>query len=203
MGAEASTTLTLGRQEFAGTALLETDEIIFRGETRLRIPLKSISNVAVKAGALHVTHGNGIAILSLGDAVAAKWAQKIQSPRTLADKLGVKAGMRVAVLGVTDEDILADIVARGADVTTGKVTSGTAMVLFRVTRAAQLAKLQAIAKHIARDGAIWVVHPRGDASVGDVVIFAAGTDAGLVATKVVRFSDCDTAEKLVIPRALR
>src|SRR4051812_18575636 len=142
MGAEARTTLTLGRQEFAGTALLETEEIIFRGETRLRIPLKSISNVAVKSGALHVTHGDGLAILSLGDAVAARWAQKITSPRTLADKLGVKQGMRVAVLGVTDTDIFADVAARGADVVTGKVPEGTAMVLFRVTRASQLAKLQ-------------------------------------------------------------
>jgi hypothetical protein len=47
------------------------------------------------------------------------------------------------------------------------------------------------------------VHPRGVAAVADTVIFAAAADAGLTYTKVVRFSDTDTAEKLVIPRAAR
>jgi hypothetical protein len=48
-----------------------------------------------------------------------------------------------------------------------------------------------------------VVHPRGVAAVADTVIFAAAVDAGLTYTKVVRFSEVDTAEKLVIPRASR
>ena len=77
------------------------------------------------------------------------------------------------------------------------------MVLCRVTHAVERRKLAGIAKSIARVGAIWVVHPRGDASVANTVIFAAAKDAGLTYTKVVRFSDTDTAEKLVIPRAAR
>jgi hypothetical protein len=48
-----------------------------------------------------------------------------------------------------------------------------------------------------------VVHPRGVSAVADTVIFAAAKEAGLTYTKVVRFSDTDTAEKLVIPRAAR
>lgn len=203
MGSEARTTLTLGRQQYAGTALLETDELLFRGETRLRIPLKSVKDVAVKDGALHVTHADGVAVLALGDAAAAKWAEKIRSPRTLADKLGVKAGMRVAVLGVDDQAILDDLSARGAELVMGKVPADTPLVLWRVTKPAQLGKLAAMKNSIAKDGAIWAVHPRGVAAVADTVIFAAAAGAGLTSTKVVRFSDVDTAEKLVIPRALR
>jgi hypothetical protein len=203
VGAEAKTTLRLGRQKFAGTALLETDELLFRGETKLRIPLASVRDVAVKNGALHVTHNDGVAVLDLGDTASARWAERIRSPRSLADKLGVKSGMRIAILGVEDASILADLESRGATLVSGKVPAATPMVLWRVTRASALSKLASIAKSIARDGAIWVVHPRGDASVADTVIFAAAKDAGLTYTKVVRFSDTDTAEKLVIPRAAR
>ena len=203
MGAEAKTTLRLGRQTFAGTAHLETGELRFRGETKLDIPLASIREVAVKDGALHVTHAGGVAVLGLGEATSAKWAERIRSPRSLADKLGVKQGMRIAVLGVEDAGILADLVSRGAELVTGKVPDGTTMVLWRVASPAALSKLASMVKRIARDGAIWVVHPRGDASVADTVIFAAGKEAALTATKVVRFSETDTAEKLVIPRAAR
>ena len=110
--------------------------------------------------------------------------------------------MPVAVIGV--EDTVTSKTARhGATLIADKVPAGTPLVLFRVTKPTALSKLSSMTKRIARDGAIWVIHPRGDASVADTVIFAAGKDAGLVATKVVRFSDTDTAEKLVIPRALR
>jgi hypothetical protein len=203
VGAEAKTTLRLGRQIFAGTALLETDELLFRGETRIRIPLANVRDVAVKDGALHVTHSDGVAVLDLGDAASARWAERIRSPRSLADKLGVKSGMRVAVLGLEDASIFADLERRGAEIISGKVPAGVPLVLWRVTRAASLSKLAGIVKNIARDGAIWVVHPRGDASVADTIIFAAAKDAGLTYTKVVRFSETDTAEKLVIPRTAR
>lgn len=202
MGTEATTTLTVGRQTFTGTAHLESSEVRFRGETKLSIPLASVTSAKAKDGALYITHAGGIAVFGLGDA-AAKWAERIKSPRSLADTLGVKSGMQVAVLGVEDEAILADLEARGAVLVHGKVPAGTPLVLLRVARPAALSKLASLAKSIARDGAIWIVHPRGDASVADTVIFAAGADAGLTATKVVRFSETDTAEKLVIPRAAR
>ena len=203
MGAEAKTTLRLGRQTFSGTAHLETEELRFRGETRLRIPLASVSGVEVRGGALRVTHAEGLAVFGLGDAAATRWAERIRSPRSLADKLGVKAGMRIAVLGVDDGTILEDLTRRGATLVAGKVPAGTPMVLWRVTTASQLTRLAGIAKRIARDGSIWAVHPRGVPAVADTVIFAAAKGAGLTYTKVVRFSDTDTAEKLVIPTASR
>lgn len=203
MGAEAKTTLTLGRQSYAGTAQLETNELRFRGDHNLRIPLTTISDVQVRDGSLHVTHSEGTAVLGLGETTAVRWAKKIQSPPTLADKLGVKGGMTVATLGVSDQGILDDIAARGAQVVAGKVPKGASMVLWRIEKPAALAKLDRIVERMARDGAIWVVHPRGNADVADTVIFAAARKAGLTYTKVVRFSDVDTAEKLVIPVAAR
>jgi hypothetical protein len=202
VGAEARTTLKIGRQSYEGTALLETDELRFRGDTRMRIALRDVSAVSAKDGILRVEHANGVACFVLGDAAEA-WAEKIRSPRTLADKLGVKRGMQVAVIDVDDRDILDDLEAKGAQLVIGSVPQDAMMVLFRIVRPSQLATLGAMTSRIARDGAIWVVHPRGDATVADTIIFAAARDAGLTYTKVVRFSERDTAEKLVIPRAAR
>jgi hypothetical protein len=202
VGAEVRATLKIGRQSYDGTALLETDELRFRGDTRMRIALRDVSAVSAKDGTLRVEHANGVASFVLGDA-AESWAEKIRSPRTLADKLGVKRGMQVAVIDVEDRDILDDLAAKGAELVIGSVPQDVAMVLVRIVRPSQLAALGAMTSRIARNGAIWVVHPRGDASVADTVIFAAARDAGLTYTKVVRFSERDTAEKLVIPRTAR
>lgn len=202
MGAEARTTLKIGRQSYDGTALLESDELRFRGDTRMRIALHDVSAVTAKDGTLRVEHANGVASFVLGD-VAESWAEKIRSPRTLADKLGVKRGMQVAVIDVEDRDVMDDLEAKGAQLVIGSVPRDVMMVLVRIVRPSQLATLPAMASRIARNGAIWVVHPRGDASVADTVIFAAARDAGLTYTKVVRFSERDTAEKLVIPRTAR
>jgi hypothetical protein len=202
VGAEARTTLKIGRQSYDGTALLETDELRFRGDTRMRIALRDVTAVSAADGTLRVEHANGVACFVLGD-VAEAWAEKIRSPRTLADKLGVTRGMQVAVIDVEDRTILDDLTAKGADLVMGSVPQDVAMVLFRVVRPSQLATLGAMTSRIARNGAIWVVHPRGDATVADTIIFAAARDAGLTYTKVVRFSESDTAEKLVIPRSAR
>jgi hypothetical protein len=44
---------------------------------------------------------------------------------------------------------------------------------------------------------------RCETGVRDTAIFAAAVAAGLTYTKVVRFSDTHTGEKLVIPRSAR
>ena len=202
MGAEAKTTLRIGRHSYEGTALLESDELRFRGDTRLRIALRDVSEVSAANGTLRVEHANGVASFVLGD-IAEAWAEKIRSPRTLADKLGVTRGMTVAVIDVVEQEVLDDLTAKGAELVMGSVPQDAPMVLFRIVRPSQLTALAPMTSRIARNGAIWVVHPRGDATVADTVIFAAARDAGLAYTKVVRFSERDTAEKLVIPRVAR
>jgi hypothetical protein len=202
MGTEARTTLRIGDTSYAGTALLESDELRFRGETRLRIGLADVRAVTAVEGVLRVEHAGGVAAFALGS-IAAKWAHRIEHPRTLSDKLGVKRGMRVAILGIEDESIRSQLLTSGAELVEGRVPAGTPMVILRVASAKELSAIAKHASAIARDGALWVVHPRGDPAVADTVIFAAASAAGLTYTKVVRFSETDTAEKLVIPRAAR
>ena len=52
MGSESRCTVHFDRQRSEGKALLETEQLIFRGEFRLVIPRKAITEVDAKDGTL-------------------------------------------------------------------------------------------------------------------------------------------------------
>lgn len=204
MGLEAPCTLRVNGKKAAGKALLESDHLLFRGEsTRLRIPFNEISSLVARQGALHIEHAGGEARFEIG-AAADKWAEKIRNPRTLLDKLGVKAGMRVAVIDVDDAAFRAQLAERTSDVSEGRPKVGTDVIVFGAESTAALTRLERLRDSLKPNGAIWVVHRKGrDASLRDVDVFAAAKRAGLVDNKVAAFSATHTAERLVIPVARR
>src|ERR1022692_2002494 len=55
MGQEANCEVRFGSKVSTGTALLETGDLIFRGDFRLSIPLKSIQSLEAADGVLRVT----------------------------------------------------------------------------------------------------------------------------------------------------
>lgn len=115
MGLESNCTLRLGRDEFAGVAHLDSTTLAFRGgREKLSVALGTVkSAVVAKAGELHVKHTGGVFSLLLRDrATAEKWALKIRYPKSLIDKLGLKPESRVANLGVTDTEFLAQAASR-------------------------------------------------------------------------------------------
>jgi Protein of unknown function (DUF3052) len=203
MGAEAKCRLHVGSQVHEGVALLETDELLFRGSVRLKIPLRSISDVSASDGRLVVRHANDEAVFELG-AAATRWAEKIRSPRSLLDKLDVKPGHGVSVVGVRDEDFLRQLADRAGKVTTGRFAKASDVIILGAENAKALDRLPRALESITPDGAIWVVHPKGKGStLKDTEIFGAAKRLGLTCTKVARFSETHTAEKLVIPVAKR
>lgn len=202
MGLEVKCVLRMNGVPHSGTALLETDELLFRGPARLKILLASITSLEANDGVLRVTHPGGTAHFELGDA-AAKWAEKIRSPRSLLDKLGAKAGMTVSVVGEFEPDFVRDLAERVGTVSLGRPRKGSDLVFFLADANAQLARLSALESALAPGGAIWVVHPKGKGALKDTEIFAAGDALGLTATKVVRFSASNTGEKLVRRKSKR
>jgi hypothetical protein len=196
MGLEAKCVLRMDGVARRGTALLETDELLFRGPPRLKIPFASITSLEADDGVLRVTHPGGTAHFELGDA-ATKWAEKIRSPRSLLDKLGTKAGMTASVIGDFEADFVRDLTERVEAVSLGRPRKGSDLVFFLAHQSAELARLSALESALAPSGAIWVVHPKGKGALKDTEIFAAGDALGLTATKVVRFSATHTGEKLV------
>ena len=202
MGLEAVCTVRSGKWESAGRALLETDELLFRGEFRLKIPLAEIRDARAKGSELTVRWSEGRAVFEIGDS-AAKWADRISNPRSRIDKLDVKPGKRVAVLGITDRSFLAELRARVPKFSTGRVAAGTDLVLFGASRESSLARLGKLRDTIAPNGAIWVIWPKGRADIHEDRVRGAALKTGLVDIKVMRFSETHGALKLVIPVANR
>jgi 3-polyprenyl-4-hydroxybenzoate decarboxylase len=124
------------------------------------------------------------------------------SDRSRLDKLGVKPGSVVSVLGVRDEDFLDELERREADVSL-RLRKGSDLLFLLAEDPDALSRLARLERSMKRGGAIWVVSPRGRPEIRDVVVIEAAKRVGLVDTKVVRFSETHTALKLVIPLARR
>jgi hypothetical protein len=203
VGNEAVCTVRYEGKASEGKALLETNEIIFRGgDFRLKIPLKEIAALDATDGELSVGYNGSVAVFELGRE-AEKWATKIRNPRGLMDKLGVKAGMRVAVLGVQDDDFESQLEARDVARIEGEQRD-LDIVFYEADVVDDLVRLPALRSAIKQAGAVWVVSPKGKAAhIRDVDVMAAARDAGLVDNKVASFSETHTALKLVIPVADR
>jgi hypothetical protein len=198
MGAESKCTLTFGKTCAEGKALLETDALIFRGgDVRLSVPYAQMASVEARDGSLRVSFPAGVAVFALGDA-APKWAQKILNPPSRLDKLGVKAGQVIIIQGVDDEGFERELTARGARVAT-RLGGEADIIFYGAESRPALNKLRSLQKNLKRDGAIWVIRPKGVDAITESDVMKAGKVAGLVDVKVARFSDTHTAEKFVIP----
>lgn len=207
MGLELTARVTLtpnGGAAQSGDAkvLLESDELILRGGVRARIPRADVRDAGSRAGVVTLHYDGGTVVLRLGDD-APKFVKKLLEPvKSRLEKMGIAADTRVVVLGVGDPDLRTELAACGASVAT-RASAGERLILLGVTTARDLTKIATAAKSLAPDGALWVIHPKGVVGVKDTDIFAIAKNAGLSANKVARFSDTHTAEKLVIPKALR
>ena len=205
MGAEVICEAVLGRQRSRGKAWLETKEIIFRGDFRARVPFAEIERLTVAAEALTVTWAGGTLKLALGPA-APKWADKIRNPPSRLDKLGVKPGARVALVGTFDFDatFATDLLARGATVAPTSSKTIVDVLFYAPTTALELERLAALVKRLDPAGALWIIRPKGKGTpVTETATRRAGLAAGLVDVKVAAFSPTHTAEKFVIPLARR
>jgi hypothetical protein len=177
---------------------LEPSELIVRGALELKVPLAEITRYEAKAGQLRITRGKETIRLALG-ADAEKWAQKIRYPRGRIDKLGIKPGMRVAVLGIDDPGFREELQGRTGDVAVGKPKKDTDVVIVALSDRKDLPRLLALQRTIKKSGAIWVVWPKGRKEFREDDVRAYGPKAHLVDVKVMSFSDTLSGLKMVIP----
>lgn len=202
MGAEARCRAVSGGASVEGKALLETDELIFRGEgLRLAIPYRTITGVEAKAGRLRVEWPEGTADFELGP-LAVKWADKIRNPPSRVAKLNIRAGQRVLFVGVRDETLREELQTCGATVL-ARGTGPFDVIFVAANERDDLERLVTVQKFLQRDGAVWVIRPKGSPLISESDVMKAGKAAGLVDVKVARFSDTHTAEKFVIPVSRR
>lgn len=190
-------------READGVVLLETDELIVRGDARVRVPRSSIANVTSRAGVVTVTSPTAVVSLTLGTEAAVKWRKKLEeAPKRLIDKLDVKPDATVWLSNIHDETLIAQLEERTTRVNRGiRPQSGCDVIFVGVESNDQIDRIERGLDALAEHGAIWVVHPKGTGGVADTAIFAKAKALGLTYTKVARVSNTRTAEKLVRPAA--
>jgi hypothetical protein len=202
MGNEASCKVRFGKQESQGKALLETSEILFRGDFRLKIPFSTIQSVKAVDGELRLQTAEGLAVFQLG-ATAEKWRDKILHPRSRIEKLGVKPGAKVSLLSDFDREFLDELGKLTKSVNTGKASSGSEWIFFAANSKGDLGSLSKISKSMQGATALWIVYPKGQKHITENDVLAAGRRSGLKDVKVVGFSPTHTALKFVTPLARR
>jgi hypothetical protein len=194
MGNEALCRVEIGAESGNAKALLETEELIVRGAMRAKIPFREAKDVAADGGVLRLRWNDRDVRIHVGKD-AAKWAEKIRNPKSVADKLGVKAGLKISIVGKIDAAFLDNV---EVDVSR-RLRKGCDIIFFAANARDDLQRLAELRAALAPAGALWVIRPKGGGAITEAETMAAGKAAGLVDVKVVRFSETHTAEKFVIP----
>jgi hypothetical protein len=202
VGSEAACKAHFGKTKLTGKALLETAELIFRpadGSPSRKLPFSTIKSAQAIDGQLHVQTPNGPAIFELG-LTAEKWCHKILHPKTRAEKLGVKPGIHVSLLGDFDPDFFRELRAATKNVYEGKFDATSDLIFLSVNSAKNLAPaLNKATKSIKGATALWIVYPKGQKEITEIDVLSSGRKAGLKDVKIVGFSPTHTALKFVVP----
>ena len=189
MGKDAQVRARFAEGEDAGRLQYEAPKLLFRGTERRVFEGEALKGVRAEAGDLVLADGSRFA---LGDKTAASWADAIANPKSRLDKLGVKPGMRVAVLRVADDALAGELAARDAAPVTD--LADLDLLFYAADSAAELDRIPALIPALADTGALWIVSRKGKAAaLKDVEVMAAAKAHGLVDSKVVGFSDTLTA----------
>jgi bifunctional DNA-binding transcriptional regulator/antitoxin component of YhaV-PrlF toxin-antitoxin module len=159
MGNEALCRVEIGGEAADAKALLETEELIVRGALRAKIPFREVKDVVADGGVLRLRWNDRDVRIHVGRD-AAKWAEKIRNPKSVADKLGVKRGQKICVIGKIDDGFLDGIDA--ADVSR-RLRKGSDIIFYAANRREDLARLEELRGALAPAGAIWVIRPKGGA----------------------------------------
>jgi hypothetical protein len=181
-----------------GRLQYEPPKLVFRGAQRRVFEGEGLQGVRADGADLALADGSRF---TLGERQAASWAEAINNPKGRLDKIGVKAGMRTAVMGVADDTFSAELAERGAVPVTE--LKDLDLLFYAADSAAELARIEGLVPLLSETGALWVVSRKGRAAtVKDVEVMAAAKSFGLVDNKVVGFSETLTALRFVRRKAL-
>lgn len=193
MGREAQVRAVFADGPDEGKLQLELPKLIFRGAQRRTFEGEALVGAAADGAFLVLADGSRF---ELGERPAASWVKAITEPKGRLDKLGVKAGDRVAIFGVEDQTFSAELSERGA-VPVAELKD-LDLMFYGADSTEALARIPDLIPVLAEKGALWVVSKKGKAAtVKDTDVLAAARNAGLVDTKVVAFSTTLTSLRFV------
>ncbi len=199
MGREAICNCTFDGTTTKVKALLESEELILRGDIHLRAPLHALHHVRVESESLCFNIDVGPIRLDLGAAAAKSWAKKIKSPPpSLADKLGI-TGKTIRTIGPIADRALDSALTSAARIS----TRNPDLILSYVDTPESLATtLRAAKAQLARSIPIWLVYRKGPGhSLNESAIRTTLRANGLMDTKVASVSAELTALRFNLPKS--
>lgn len=202
MGREANCICDWGGETARVKALVESPELILRGEIRRRLPFSELRHVRAEGGTLRFKFDGDAVALKLGAATAEKWAKAILTPPpSLAKKLGITPASAVWVIGTVDDTALENALddARTA------AREGADVIVACVNSAAELARaFKSTAKETSAGAPIWIIYRKGPGHpINEADVRSAGLAAGIVDIKVTSVSPALTGLKFVRRKNLK
>ena len=197
MGKEATVQAQFADGAEEGRLQFEAPKLVFRGVQRRVFEGEALAGVRAEGADLVLADGSRF---TLGEKQAAAWVEAILNPKGRMDKIGVKPGMRAAVMGVVDPTLSTELKASGATPVTE--LADLDLLFYAADSADALARIDALVPMLSEKGALWVVSRKGKAAtVKDVEVMAAAKAHGLVDNKVVAFSPTLTSLRFVRRKA--
>jgi hypothetical protein len=198
MGREATVQCRWGQETGHCKVLLETHELIVRGDLRRRVPIAQVIDVSVEGEELRFRVGGDAVSLSLGPSLAQRWAKALTTPPpSLASKLGISSTSRLRVLGEIDSRELEAAIAEAA-ATDGK-NADLMIALVTTPHDLDLA-LARLPKRQSDTPPLWIVYPKGSANpFGESSVRESLRGRGFIDTKVASVSSKLTALRFIRP----
>ncbi len=205
MGREASGSIRFGGQSGAGKLLLEPGEIILRGSVRAHIPRDQITGYQAEGEDLLIQTANGLLRATLGAKEAAQWVRALAKPLPdLAQKLGIKTGMALWVIGpLTDAALIAAVANHGSanhGVTDRCDAAQPALLLAELPDQAAFDAALVLC-HDHPTAAFWGITRKGKSAFPDAALRAQMRTAGYIDSKSCAVSDGFTATRYSRRRA--
>ncbi len=198
MGREAICDCTFDGTTTKVKALLESEELILRGDIHLRAPLHALHHVRVESESLCFNLDVGPIRLNLGAAAAKSWAKKIKTPPpSLADKLGI-TGKTVRTIGAISDHALDSALTSAALIS----PRNPDLIISYVDTPESLATtLREARAQLARSIPIWLVYRKGPGHLlNESAIRTTLRAQGLMDTKVASVSADLTALRFNLPK---
>lgn len=196
MGREANCACAWGGKRGRVKVLLESNELILRGELRDVIPRSALGAVRISGDWLEVAVGRKKLALELGARAAVQWAAALaKPPPTLASKLGVSAEAKCLLVGKADDAALVRAIADHR----ARTAAQAAMIVAVIRSEKELHAAEARAR--AAGLPVWCVYAKGKAAVvGDAAVRAFMRAHGFMDNKTCAVSETLTATRYALKR---
>ena len=144
MGKEATVAAVFADGPDEGRLQYEPPRLVFRGRERRVWDADGLAGVAIDGDDLLLADG---ARFALGARRAKLWLDAMVNPKGRIDKIGVKPGMRAAVMGVADPDLTTELKAAGAAPVTE--LADLDLLFYAADDAAALERIEGLAREAA------------------------------------------------------